>query len=263
MNKSDNYSSSPSSDDSRELLRELMPKLGMEAAEPGQKYKTRAMLRYFLPRLAAVCVAVALLAALGIYLFTPSSIQQVSVQEVAGKLTVDLKLSRVLLLESVTAKLDGRPVVATMVEPGHYQIEPDANGVLDITVRTVTGRETAESLTISSIDDEPPHVVSDTAEGDDIVICFSDGDGSGIDWTTLQATDVRTGGDYAVELVDEAQGRIRLPFPDQALRISLSDNSGNHVSVLLEVHPAQASQPDQAPESPAPIGSDEPVEIAP
>lgn len=236
MNNDENIHSSPPAGESEELLRELMPKLGMEAAEPGQKYKNRARMRYFLPRLLAVCLAVAVFAAAAIYLFTPAAFRTLTVDETDPDApAVECTLSRVLILEGVVAKLDGRPVAAELLGPGHYRITPRTNGELVITARTVTGRETVQTVTISSIDSEPPHVERDEAAGGFITIWFTDGDGSGVDWSSVSVTDAATGQPLEGVETDSAEGFVRFPFPSVSARIRVGDHSGNTTAVLLSL----------------------------
>ncbi len=57
-----------------ELLREIMPRLGMEASAPTGQYRRRARVKYLLPRVAAVCAAALFVVAAALQLVRAKSI---------------------------------------------------------------------------------------------------------------------------------------------------------------------------------------------
>lgn len=237
---------------SERLLRELMPKLGMEAKSPETRYRSKARMRYFLPRLAAVCAAVILLGALGIYLFTPAAFQDVTAGGDDQEATLDFSLSRSWLVDSVTAELDNVAVAVHQSDPGRYQIRVQRNGELTVNVRTVTGMESEKNVTVSSIDSEPPHLNGDEVTSGRMVIYFTDGDGSGIDWTSARAYYTDSEADLEDVRTDQRAGSVSFPFPagGASVRISVADNCGNVTTVLLRV-------PEAAPASPTPSSNQE------
>ena len=227
---------------SSELLQELMPKLGLDATEPGDNYKKQARVRYILPRLLIVCLAVVLIALAALWLLSPPRMEDMEVVESIDKTTVSFKVDQVLLLESVTASLDGAPVGVNWQSIGSYDVEADKNGELVITARTFTGRESQQRLTVSSIDEEPPHISSDELVDGDIHIYVTDGDGSGVNWQTLRAALADSGEAFSLGAVNEQEGYFSFPFPDQSVRIYVEDNNGNPLTMLLQLLPSTADE---------------------
>ncbi len=253
MNNSENYSNpKPSGAPDQELLRELMPQLGMEATEPKKRYKAQARLRYLLPKVLTVCVVAALAVFAWFYLQSPSEFYNVTVTEGPESATVAFDVDRVLLLESVTAQLDGRPVDVDYETIGSYKVDVDKNGDLAITARTVTGRQSETHATVSAIDDKPPHISDHELTGGEMTISFTDNGGSGIDWSSFQAVNADTGESFQVEDIDEQADCIRFPFPDSSLRFSLSDKAGNPLSVVLELLHKGEDEPNAGEKTDAP-----------
>ena len=232
MNNNDNHSSSPP-DDGKELLEDLMPKLGMETTEPKGKYKSQARTRYLLPRLLTAAVVIAAVVFLGFYLTRPAQFYNVNVEESPESVEVDFDVDRLLLLESVTATLDGQPAAVTREKMGSYQATVQKNGELIISARTFTGRESQQTVSIRAIDDEPPHMTGSDREDGEIYIYFTDEGGSGINWDSVQATAAESGEPFDLGGIDREAGCVHFPFPDKSVRIYLEDNNENPLSVLL------------------------------
>lgn len=232
----------------QELLRQLMPQLGMKATEPKRRYKTMARVRYLLPKVLTVCAVAAVAVFAWFYLRSPSEFYGLTVTEGPESATVRFDVDRVLLLESVTARLDGQPVNVENESAGSYSVTVGKNGELVITARTFTGRQTQTRAAVTAIDDEPPHISGHTLTDGEMAITFTDGSGSGIDWSTLQAVDAATGESFPIEDVDEQNDTVRFPFPESSLRLSLKDNAGNPLSVLLQLldRPEQSADSSEA-----------------
>lgn len=236
MNNSGNYFDlDASAAPDPELLRELMPKLGLEATEPKYRYKNQLRLRLLLPRVLLLCVLAAVLFFVVSYALTPARVQDMQIDEGASKVEIAFDTDKVMLLESVTAQMNGMPVAVQHETMGSYKIEVDKNGQLEITARTFTGRESVTEVAVTSIDDEPPHISDHSLDGEDMVITFTDNGGSGIDWQSLQATLAASGESFEIPVIDEQNQLIRFPFPDESVRITMTDNNGNPLAVMLEL----------------------------
>lgn len=232
MNKYENNEYSPP-DDEQELLKDLMPKLGMETTAPTGKYKTQARVKYLLPRVLIVAAALAVAFFLGSYLTRPAEFHNVSVREDPTSVEVDFDVDRLLLLESVTATLDGKPAAVTREDMGSYQVSVQKNGELAICTRTFTGKESTQTISVDAIDDEPPHMTDSNLEDGVLTIYFTDGDGTGIDWESIRATSADSGEPFALDDINPEEEYVRFPFPDHSLRIYLEDHNDNPLSVLL------------------------------
>lgn len=245
MNNSENYPNPGAPD--QELLRELMPKLGMEATEPKSRYKNRLRLRFLLPKVLVLCALAAALFFVVSYGLTPSQVRDVQMSGSPEQAEAVFNVDRVLLLESVTARLNGMLVAVENQSVGSYKISVDKNGTLVINTRTFTGRESQTELTVDCIDEEPPHISSHKLADGVMTICFTDNGGAGIDWQTLQATDMVTGESFDVAQIDEQNDLIRFTFPNDSIRFTLSDCNGNPLAVVLEMVPSGGeNQPDTA-----------------
>lgn len=234
MNNDENYEKPRMPDRQSELLRELLPKLGLESAEAQKKYRKKFLMRYFVPRLLAVCLAVALFTALGIYLFSPAAFLEVTEQQSPTGCTVDVRLGRKWLVESVMAELNGVPVEARQLEPGAYRVETAANGELVLTATTFAGRVSTESVTVAGIDTQPPHLARDEVIDGRIHIYFEDEE-AGVDWQSVRVTDAASGEALDGVETDGEAGFVSFPFPASSARVYLEDGAGNPLTVLLTI----------------------------
>lgn len=236
MNNSEFYSNSaapPPGGEREALLREMMPKLGLEPQTSAANNRAEAWKRYYVPKLLLTLAAVLLAAAAAVWLFSPASFREVEAVNAPSGVTVRFTVSKPALLDSVTADLDGTPVQAENLSPGCYQLEARKNGLLTLTARTFAGRSVQTALRVADVDDEAPSVSRDLVRGGNMYIYFEDSGGSGIDWQSASVTDVETGQALAEVETNEEEGYIRFPFPDKPARISVADQNGNPLTVLL------------------------------
>ena len=236
MVENENYSKTPSSPPGADLLQEMMPKLGMEAAEPTGQYKNKTRARYFLPKLLVLVVVIALVVAAVFVMRLPVRFHDVEFEQAYDMARLQFRLDRLPLLESVTAELDGRGMNVSLLDAGVYELETDRNGELVITARTLTDQYTTITQTVDCIDEEPPHTADDQLHGKYLYIYLTDGDGefdSGIDWSTLQVTRTEDGSTVKTK-VDEQAGYVRFPLPDVSVRLYVEDHNGNPLSLRLD-----------------------------
>ena len=243
MENSESYSVS-SVPGEKELLDELMPKLGMEATAPTGKYRTQARVRYFLPKVLIAALVIGALVFFGSYLSRPARLYDVSLEEDSFGADVAFHVDHLALLESVTATLEGRPLAVTKVAQGSYLVRAEKNGELRVVTRTFTGRQSEKVFSVDAVDEEPPHITDDELIGGDIYIYLSDGEnGSGVNWEAVSASDSETGELFELAEVNETEGYVRFPFPARSVRIRLEDNNGNRLAVLLSVSAAGGNEP--------------------
>lgn len=238
MNKTENYSNSTSSHRTRqrdEVLRDVMPQLGMEPTEPDDKFRVKTRRKRLISSLIVLCVVVAVVVALIVVLSMRCPFRSLEVaEEDYTSVTVDAEVGRTMLLDSVTAELNGKAVVADQQSsPGSFRIVALENGTLTVTARTVTGHETVQELTISGIDTEPPYLTNDEKIGNNIYI-YLDDDESGVNWDTIEVTGIESGKAYARARADEEAGAVRVALPKASLRVWVEDMAGNHLSLRLD-----------------------------
>ncbi len=216
------------------LLREMMPKLGLEPGKTGGAPSRRAAAwKYFLPRLAVALAIV--LAAVGVWVLlgVPAAFQDVAADSDAGSVAVRFSLRMTPLLDSVTAELDGVPVKVELLDAGNYRVDAPKNGTLTLTARTFAGRVTTLDVPVDGVDDKAPELVRDMTRDGMMILYLADEGGSGVDWRSVSVTDADTGEDLESVELDEQAGSIRFPFPASPARVSVSDRRGNPMTVLL------------------------------
>ena len=216
------------------LLREMMPKLGLEPGNTGGAPSRRAVAwRYFLPKAALVLAVVLLAVGAWALLCVPAAFEDVAADSGDGSVAVDFSLRMTPLLDSVTAELDGVPVKVEMLNAGRYRIDAPKNGLLTLTARTFAGRVTTYDVPVDGVDETAPALVRDTVQDGVIVLYLADEGGSGVDWRSVSVTDAETGAALESVELDEQAGSVRFPFPASPARVSASDKRGNLMTVLL------------------------------
>lgn len=239
MNNDENHSSASStatSEPGNELLQEMMPKLGLETAEPTGRYKEVARAKYFLSRFQVVYVALLLIVIGSVLLLLPIRFSDVQTTEMPDRLELEFRLERMPLFESVTAELDGRPLAVTQLDTGLYHVEADKNGELTVVASTFTGRETVVAVTVDCVDEAPPFVDHDLLLDGYLYIYLTDGDGdncSGVNWDSVRTTYAATGTPVEHEL-DPQLGYVRFPLANESVRVYVEDNNGNSLSLRMD-----------------------------
>lgn len=239
MDHEADYAHPAPNDDPDALLREMMPKLGLEPGQTGgAPHRRAAAWRYILPRLALVLAAVLMAVGVWALLGLPASFDDVTADSGDGSVAVRFSVTMASLLDSVTADLDGVPVKVEMLDAGTFQVDAPKNGALTLTARTFAGRVTTYDVPVEGVDETPPTFAHDRVQDGAMVLTLTDEGGSGVDWRSVSVTDTQTGAALENVELDEQTGSIRFPFPDGPTRLSASDRRGNATAVLL--YPAQA-----------------------
>lgn len=228
-------SPAPPADESDVLLGRIMDDLELPAsgAQQRRQYHRSARLQFLAPR-AAVTAAIVLLIALPLWmLLRPVRIGPVQQQAVDGGRVQRVELTvRGPLLLQLSARLDGVPLAVTHLQGDTYLVEARRNGTLLLEADPMIGRLVTHTVSVTGVDDEKPHIVSDRREDDVVVIFFSDGDGSGVDWGGITAT--RDNGEpYSSLLVDGSAECVRLAMPTETLHITVPDRCGNELHATL------------------------------
>lgn len=237
MSDRDNCSSADCPPSNDGLLQQIMPKLGLEAAGPTGRYRSEARTKYLVPRIIAICLLLLLIAVAVFVLLLPARFQDVSLEESPDMARLTFRTDRVMLLESVTATLDGHPIGVTMLDAGSYELEAPRNGQLTVSARTFTGRHNDISMTIDCIDKLPPASALDMLVGDYLYVYLSDGEGkacSGIDWDSLKVAYIDSGESLEDVVVNRLTGYVHFRLPDRSVRIYVEDNCGNPFALRLD-----------------------------
>lgn len=225
----------PPAEESEVLLGRILKDLELTA--PGEQQRRRyhrsTRLRFLAPRAALTGAALLLGALLLWLLFRPVSIGPVQQQMVDGGAAQKVEITvRGPLLLQLSAQLDGAPVAVTHLRYHTYLVEARRNGTLLLAVDPMLGYPVNQTVVIDGVDDERPHIASDTREGSVVVIYLTDGDGSGVDWGGITAV-LDSGESYPGLLVDGSAGCVRLTMPDEPLHLTVPDRCGNVLHATL------------------------------
>ena len=134
----------------------------------------------------------------------------------------------------VTATLGGHNVPVYETANHVYQIEPDANGELVITVVLANHQSNQQSFVISDVDTKTPVLLSNQQEGDTIALMVEDAD-SGIDYSGIYAIDPE-GHKIKPLSYDENTGKIVFTYPEEALNIYIPDKADNVLHLILSLY---------------------------
>ena len=134
----------------------------------------------------------------------------------------------------VTATLGGHNVPVYETDSHVYQIEPDANGSLTVTVVLKNHQSNTYTLTVNDVDTKTPVLLSNHQKGDNIALFVEDAD-SGIDYNGVYA--LNTSGDRVLPVsFDENTGEIDFLYPEETLNIYIPDQAENVLHLILSLY---------------------------
>ena len=137
-------------------------------------------------------------------------------------------------VDRVTATLGGHNVPVYETANHVYQVEPDANGELVISVVLANHQTNQQTIVISDVDTKAPVLLSNKQEDDTIVLVAEDAD-SGIDYSGIYA--LNTQGERIQPLsYDEGTGKIVFTYPEEALNIYIPDKADNVLHLILSLY---------------------------
>ena len=148
-----------------------------------------------------------------------------------GSPIVQVTAKSIVPVESVTASLGEYTLDVYQVSDGIYQIHPDANGTLMVTVTLANKQFTEHKVEVTGVDVEPPTLVSSQLVNGELEIFFSD-DISDIDFSTVYAVD--TAGKVVYPLRHDSDAvSVTFDYPEDHLNIFVSDTCGNTLQLVL------------------------------
>lgn len=137
-------------------------------------------------------------------------------------------------VERVTATLGGHNVPVYETDSHVYQIEPDANGDLTVTVVLKNHQSNTWTLTVEDVDTKTPVLLSNQQKGDNIALFVEDAD-SGIDYSGIYA--LTTSGERILPVsYDENTGEIDFLYPEETLNIYVPDQAENVLHLILSLY---------------------------
>jgi hypothetical protein len=137
-------------------------------------------------------------------------------------------------VKRVTATMGGHNIPIYETDDHVYQVEPEANGELIITVTLSNNQENSLSILVEDVDVKAPELLSNSQEGNIISLFVADED-SGIDYEGVYA--VNSDG-VTVEPVsyNDETGQIDFAYPEYPMNIYIPDRADNVLHLVLTLY---------------------------
>lgn len=168
-------------------------------------------------------------------LFVPAAFT-VNVDETIGRnfnpvyrLTVD----SLMLVDRVSATIDGFNIPVYEVDSHVYSIEPSRNGEMEVTVTLINKQTVTQHVDVTGVDREVPTAVSCSKEGDELHLYLSDS-GSGVDYSKIEAYGL-DGNAIEPSAVNEQTGCVTLPAVSDTINVYVADLAGNKLQLILTI----------------------------
>lgn len=146
---------------------------------------------------------------------------------------VTFQVDALFPVRDVNASLNEQAVSVDALGKGGYAVDVTENGYLLLEVVSLSGMRSSQGVTIDSIDDQAPVIVSHTHAGDEIRIHVRDVGDAGIDYSGVYASGTSSGR-ILPESCDASRGLIVFRYPSEDLYITIPDRNGNRLISLLQ-----------------------------
>lgn len=138
-----------------------------------------------------------------------------------------------MLVERLTASINGRNIPVYEVDSHVYSIEPTQNGPMKITVTLINRQTQTEYIDVSNVDMDIPVITSNYLKKGDLYLHLSD-DRSGVDFDNITAS-TPDGQEILPTKVDAEEGFIAFSRPIENLNIYIPDYAGNMLHIIVTV----------------------------
>ena len=150
-----------------------------------------------------------------------------------GSPIVQIAARSLVPVESVTASMGEYTLEVYQVDEGLYQIRPNRNGTLLVTVTLTNKQFTEHTIQVDSVDVDPPQLVgSELLEGE-LEIFFTDSV-SDLNYEAIYAVDKSGNVVYPLRYNKESMS-VTFAYPDSYLNIFVSDTCKNTLQLVLTV----------------------------
>lgn len=168
------------------------------------------------------------------FLFIPSTFTlKRNVSADAPNPTYTLEVTSKMLVDRVTASIDGRNVPVYEVDSHVYSIEPALNGTMTVTVTLMNRQTCTKTVEVQHVDLETPIVVSNDFRDGQIYLYLSD-TGSGVDYENIYATDLSGHIIHPVSY-DKASGCVVFSYPEETLNVFIPDYAKNKLQLVISL----------------------------
>lgn len=180
----------------------------------------------------AIIVLVALLFLMLPILFITANVEVSWVEGTPpGSPIVQVMAKSIIPVESVVATMGDYTLEVYQVSEGIYQIHPNANGTLLVTVTLANKQFTEHTVQVEGVDVDPPALVGSQLVDGELEIFFTD-ELSSINFETVYAVDSNGKVVYPLRH-DEGAVSVTFAYPEDYLNIFVSDNCGNTLQLVL------------------------------
>lgn len=145
-----------------------------------------------------------------------------------------LEVDSFMLVERVSASIDGSNIPVYETDAHVYSIEPTKNGQMAVTVTLVNKQTRTEYIDVTAVDREVPVVTSCTRDDDHIYLYLSDWD-SGVDFPAIQAVSL-SGTAVIPDSMDPVAGCVIFTGVTESLNVFVPDLAGNKLQIVLTIH---------------------------
>lgn len=144
----------------------------------------------------------------------------------------EIDVDAVLPIESVQVSLNGKEVSSLAPETKTFNLTPDENGTLSVTVTLSNQRSVTQTVELTEVDYVAPTAVVN-ADMDDRIIIYASDNVSGINYEAISGFDINTGAAIAPLSCNPADGTIVFPYSKNTFKVTIPDNAGNkyHLTV--------------------------------
>lgn len=154
----------------------------------------------------------------------PSIVAERTGVTTASDAVYDIHIKTLLPLRSVTATLNDEPVALTESAIHEYTTRLTDNGVFTVTTVAFNGQTSTRSYTVSYLDKDKPELLDSYSKDGYVYLKLLD-TYSGINYEGI------TG--LTVESYDAATGTVEFKIPDTPSTVTIPDNAGNELTLLL------------------------------
>lgn len=144
--------------------------------------------------------------------------------ESASDATYDIHIQTLLPVTNVSASLNDEPVALISKGSKEYTTTLTKNGTLTITAKTFNGQETTRTYEVTHLDTDKPEFIQSYTKDNQVYLVVQD-TYSGINYAGITGL---TPVSY-----DESTGTIVFDIPDQPQSVTIPDNAGNELTLLI------------------------------
>ena len=151
--------------------------------------------------------------------------------EIFGKPYVELTVTGLVPTDKIEAFMGTAKVPVYEMADGTYQVIPDKNGKLDITVRLINNQYTTRSVQVTDVDTQSPKLISSERTNGSLIVYFEDNSGT-LDYENVYA---QTADGEIIHPVsyDSSSLSITFQYPKENLNIFVPDKSNNTLQVVV------------------------------